>query len=154
MFKKWMYFCCALVCSMLIAQGAVAAMAAAPVSDEQTVAELVEKLRAAMLHPGDRTVLDQLVMDELSYGHSNGKVQNKAEFIGALVSGASDFASIALSDQSVKVVGDTATVRHTFTAVTNDSGNAGNVSLKILMVWKKQDSHWRLLARQAVRVSA
>jgi ketosteroid isomerase-like protein len=93
-------------------------------------------------------------MDELSYGHSNGKVQNKAEFIGALVSGASDFASIALSDQSVKVVGDTALVRHTFVAVTSDSGKSGNVSLKVLMVWKKHDGQWRLLARQAVRFSA
>jgi ketosteroid isomerase-like protein len=152
MFRKWMHLCCALVCSMLITQGAAAAVA--PAGDEQTVAELVEQLRTAMLHPGDRTALDQLVMDELSYGHSNGKVQNKAEFIGALVSGASDFASIALSDQSVKVVGDTALVRHTFVAVTSDSGKSGNVSLKVLMVWKKHDGQWRLLARQAVRFSA
>ncbi|AMO93024.1 lumazine-binding family protein [Collimonas fungivorans] len=133
---------------MIIAQGA----AAAP--DEETVAEQVEKLRAAMLHPGDPTALDRLVLDELSYGHSNGKVQDKAEFIGALVSGESDFISIALSDQSVKISGDTAVVRHTLVAVTNDSGKPGNVSLKILMVWKKHDGHWRLLARQAVRFSA
>ncbi|WP_061538412.1 nuclear transport factor 2 family protein [Collimonas fungivorans] len=148
MFKKWMYLCTAMACSMIIAQGA----AAAP--DEETVAEQVEKLRAAMLHPGDPTALDRLVLDELSYGHSNGKVQDKAEFIGALVSGESDFISIALSDQSVKISGDTAVVRHTLVAVTNDSGKPGNVSLKILMVWKKHDGHWRLLARQAVRFSA
>jgi ketosteroid isomerase-like protein len=148
MFKKWMYLCTAMACSMIIAQGA----AAAP--DEETVAEQVEKLRAAMLHPGDRTALDRLVLDELSYGHSNGKVQDKAEFIGALVSGESDFISIALSDQSVKISGDTAVVRHTLVAVTNDSGKPGNVSLKILMVWKKHDGRWRLLARQAVRFSA
>ncbi|MDB5765416.1 MAG: hypothetical protein JWQ61_230 [Collimonas fungivorans] len=147
MFKKWMYLCTAMVCSMIIAQGATAA------PDEETVAEQVEKLRAAMLHPGNRTALDRLVLDELSYGHSNGKVQDKAEFIGALVSGESDFISIALSDQSVKISGDTAVVRHTLVAATNDSGKPGNVSLKILMVWKKHDGHWRLLARQAVRFS-
>lgn len=148
MFKKWMYLCTAMICSMMIAQGA----AAAP--DEESVAEQVEQLRAAMLHPGDHTALDRLVLDELSYGHSNGKVQNKGEFIDALVSGASDFVSIALSDQSVKISGDTAVVRHTLVAVTNDSGKPGNVSLKILMVWKKDGGHWRLLARQAVRFNA
>lgn len=148
MFKKWMYLCTAMVCSMIIAQGA----AAAP--DEESIAEQVEKLRTAMLHPGDRAALDRLVMDELSYGHSNGKVQDKAEFIGALTSGESDFVGIALSDQSVKISGDTAVVRHTLAAVTNDSGKAGNVSLKILMVWKKHGGRWRLLARQAVRFSA
>jgi ketosteroid isomerase-like protein len=150
MFKKWMVMCGALICSMVIAQGT----AAAPVGDEGTVAEQVEKLRAAMLRPGDRVALEQLVMDDLSYGHSNGKVQNKVEFVGALVSGESDFTSIALSDQSIKVQGDTAVVRHIFMAVTNDAGKPGNVSLKILMVWKKHDGHWRLLARQAVRFSA
>ncbi|WP_442782634.1 nuclear transport factor 2 family protein [Collimonas fungivorans] len=148
MFKKWMHLCAAVICSMSIAHGA----AAAP--DEERVAEQVEQLRAAMLHPGDRAALDRLVLDELSYGHSNGKVQDKAEFIGALVSGASDFTSIALSDQSVKIAGDTAVVRHTLVAVTNDSGKPGNVSLKILMVWKKDSGHWRLLARQAVRFNA
>ena len=150
MLKKWMYICCTLICSLVIVQGATAA----PVGDEETVAEQVERLRAAMLHPGDRAVLEQLTMDELSYGHSNGKVQDKAEFVGALVSGKSDFTGIALSDQSINVVGDTAVVRHTFAAVTNDSGKAGNISLKILMVWKKHDGHWRLLARQAVRFNA
>jgi len=150
MFKKWMFLCGALVCAMALAQGA----AAAPTNDERAVADVVEKLRTAMNHPGDGAALKPLVMDELSYGHSNGKVQDKAEFIAALVSGESDFVSITLSDQSIKIVQDTALVRHTFVAVTNDSGKPGNVSLKILMVWKKHDGHWRLLARQAVRFSA
>lgn len=150
MFKKWMQLCGALVCAMALAQGA----AAAPMDDEQAVANAVEALRTAMNHPGDGAALKPLVMDELSYGHSNGKVQDKAEFIAALVSGESDFVSIALSDQSIKIVQDTAVVRHVFTAVTNDSGKPGNVSLKILMVWKKHEGHWRLLARQAVRFNA
>ncbi|AIY39385.1 hypothetical protein LT85_0225 [Collimonas arenae] len=150
MFKKWMMLCIAMVCSMAIAQGA----AATPVDEQQAVADVVETLRAAMNHPGDGATLKSLVMDELSYGHSNGKVQDKTEFVDALVSGKSDFSSIALSDQSIRIVQDTAVVRHTFVAVTNDSGKPGNVSLKILMVWKKLDGHWRLLARQAVRFSA
>lgn len=150
MFRKWMYLCSAMACSMVIAQGA----AAAPSADEQAVATAVEKLRAAMTSPIDRPALEQLVDDQLSYGHSNGVVQTKAEFIGQLVSGESTFVSIALTEQTVKVQHDVAVVRHTLTAATNDSGKPGNVSLKILMVWKKTSGHWHLLARQAVRFTA
>lgn len=150
MFKKWMFLCIAMACSMVITQGA----AASPASDEQEVAAVVEKLRVAMGHRPDGAALGQLVMDDLSYGHSGGRVQNKSEFIGTLVSGESDFLSIALSDQTIKVLQDVAIVRHTLAAVLNDTGKPENVTLKILMIWKKQDGQWRLLARQAVRPKA
>ncbi|MFJ2988212.1 nuclear transport factor 2 family protein [Collimonas sp. NPDC087041] len=151
MLKKWMSVCSALALSMVLAQGAAAA---SPVDDAQAVAAAVEKMGVAMNHPADGPTLGQLVMDDLSYGHSNGKVQNKAEFIDALVSGASNLTDIIQSDQTIKVVQDVAVVRNTFLAVTNDAGKTGKVSLKILMVWKKLDGQWRLLARQAVRSAA
>ncbi|MFJ9449190.1 MULTISPECIES: nuclear transport factor 2 family protein [unclassified Herbaspirillum] len=150
MFRKWMYLASAMVCSMVIAQGA----AAAPSADEQAVATAVEKLRVAMTSQIDRGALDALTEEQLSYGHSNGVVQTKAEFIGQLVSGESTFVKIDLTAQTVNVQENVAVVRHTLTAATNDSGKPGNVSLKILMVWKKTGGQWRLLARQAVRFAA
>jgi ketosteroid isomerase-like protein len=146
MFKKLMVLFCTMACSMSIAQGA----AASPTDDEREVAAAVEKLRTAMTHPADAKLLEQLAMDDLSYGHSHGKLQNKLQFIADLTNGASDFVSITLSDQTIQVVQDVAIVRHTLNAVTNDSGKPGTVSLKILLVWKKDDGQWRLLARQAV----
>src|SRR5882672_11130414 len=38
--------------------------------DEQAVASAVENLRKALIDP-DKTTLDGLVLDELTYGHSN-----------------------------------------------------------------------------------
>jgi ketosteroid isomerase-like protein len=146
MFKKWILLCCAVACSMVIAQGA----AAAPLTDEQEVAAAVENLRVAMSRPANAKALDELVMNELSYGHSHGAVQDKSQFIADLTNGSSDFVSITLSDQTIKVVQDVAIVRHTLDAVTNDFGKPGTVSMKILLIWKKSDGHWRLLARQAV----
>lgn len=119
-------------------------------NDAALVAEQVEKLRAAMVDP-TRDALDRLVLNPLSYGHSNGTVQDKEQFIGALLSKESDFISITLSDQTVSIVKDAAIVRHTLVAATADGGKPGNVSLKILMVWQKNDGKWKLLARQAVR---
>lgn len=119
--------------------------------EEQAVTAAVENLRKALVDP-DKSVLDKLAADELSYGHSSGMVQDKAEFIEALTSGKSDFVTIELTEQTVKVVGNTAIVRHHFSATTNDGGKPGAVKLSILLVWQKQKGQWRLLARQAVKI--
>lgn len=113
-------------------------------------AAAAEKLRVAMVDP-TRQALDALVADDLSYGHSGGKVDTKASFISDLLDGKSDFVTIAITDQTVKVVKDVALVRHTPSAQTNDSGKPGNVTIKILQVWQQQGGQWKLLARQAVR---
>lgn len=120
---------------------------------EQAVAAAAERLRLAMIDPSTAT-LAPLVADDLSYGHSGGRVDTKDSFIGDLVAGKSDFVTIAITEQTVKVVGNTAMVRHTLTADTNDSGKPGKVQIKILGVWQHQGGQWKLLARQAVRVAA
>src|ERR1700689_5246539 len=140
--KIWIVFL------MLIA--AAAPVAAQEVGDP-TLAAGVEALRKALIDP-TKAALDKLTMDELSYGHSSGLVQDKAAFEEALLSGASDFVSIELSDQTMKVVGNTAWVRHKLSAVTNDGGKPGEAHLSVLLIWLKQKGQWRLLARQAVKI--
>ncbi|QGW81674.1 nuclear transport factor 2 family protein [Variovorax paradoxus] len=121
-------------------------------STEPAVAAAAERLRVAMIDPTP-AALGALVADDLSYGHSGGRVDTKDSFIGDLVAGKSDFVSITITDQTIKVVGgDTAIVRHTLAADTLDSGKPGKVALKILGIWKKQGNDWKLLARQAVRI--
>ncbi|WP_354372821.1 nuclear transport factor 2 family protein [Variovorax paradoxus] len=131
-------------CAMMPAGGGAAA--------EPAVAAAAERLRLAMVDP-TAAALGALVADDLSYGHSGGKVDTKASFIGDLVERKSDFVSITITDQTIKVVGgNTAIVRHTLAADTLDSGKPGKVALKILGIWQKQGNDWKLLARQAVRI--
>jgi len=112
----------------------------------------VELLKSVMITP-DKKVLDDLILDELSYGHSSGKVEDKTSFIGNLVNGNSDFLTIHLSDQQVILSGKSAIVRHTLEAATNDKGQPGNVRLHIMTVWNKQKGKWKLFARQAVKTN-
>ena len=122
--------------------------------ESSAVAAASEKLRVAMIDP-TRENMNPMVADELSYGHSGGKVDTKASFIADLLSGASDFVAIAITDQTVKVVdGGVAIVRHTLLADTNDGGKPGKVTIKILAVWQKQGGQWKLIARQAIRPPA
>lgn len=120
---------------------------------EASVAAAAEKLRLLMVGP-DKAALEAIVADDLSYGHSGGKVDTKASFIADLMSGASDFVSITITDQSVRMVGNAALIRHTLSAKTNDSGKPGTVTIKILQVWQQQGGQWKLIARQAVRPPA
>ena len=120
-------------------------------NDETAVAAAVEQLRLAMVN-GDRAVLESLAADQLSYGHSGGLVENKAEFVEKIASGKSDFVSITISEQSIVISGKTAVVRHKLDAVTNDGGKPGEAHLKVLYVWQKQGKQWKLLARQAVKL--
>lgn len=121
--------------------------------DEQSVAAAVESLRKALIDP-DKATLDALVLDELTYGHSSGLIQDKTAFEAALLNKSSDFVTIELSQQAVKVVGNTAWVRHILSATTNDGGKPGSTRLSVLLVWVKQKGQWRLLARQAVKAPA
>ena len=123
----------------------------AQTADQKAVAAAVETLRKAMVD-GDKAALEKITADALSYGHSSGKVQTKAEFIEALTSAASDFVSIELTEQTVKLSGNTAIVRHNLSASTNDGGKPGTVKLHILTIWQKLNGQWKLLARQAVKL--
>ena len=117
------------------------------------VAAAVEQLRKAMIS-ADGAVLDLLAHDELTYGHSGGQMQNKQEFIASFTSGDSVFVDIEITGQTVRIVGNTAIVRHILTASTNDKGKGpGSVKISILLVWVSNDQQaWQLVARQAVRV--
>lgn len=117
------------------------------------VADAVEQLRKAMIS-ADGALLDQLASDELSYGHSNGNIQSKQEFISSFTSGESVFVSIEVSGQKVQIIGNTAIVRHILSAETNDKGKGpGSVKISILLVWiNDEEQGWKLVARQAVRV--
>lgn len=119
--------------------------------EEKEVAVAVEALRKAMIDP-DKATLDKLTMPQLSYGHSSGIVQNQAEFEEALTSGKSDFVTIDLTEQSIRVIDKTAIVRYLMSGNTSDGGKPGQVKLSILLVWLKQKGEWRLLARQAVKI--
>lgn len=154
MFRKFLLATAAAIAVATLAGCAASAPAAShAASAEQAVAAAAERLRLAMIDPTP-AALAPLVADDLSYGHSGGRVDTKDSFIGDLVAGKSDFVTIAITDQSIKVVGNSAIVRHTLTADTNDSGKPGKVQIKILGVWQQQGGQWKLLARQAVRVAA
>jgi ketosteroid isomerase-like protein len=119
--------------------------------DEKAVAAQIEVLRKAMI-AGDRASLNDVIADQISYGHSFDYTQNKAQFIDALVTGKAAFTKIDLKDQKITVDGNTAIVRHKFFADTNDNGKTNSIALGVLQVWKKINGKWQLYARQGYKL--
>jgi ketosteroid isomerase-like protein len=119
--------------------------------DEKQVAAAVEALKTAMIS-GNKGQLEAIAAPGLTYGHSSGLMEDKAAFVKNIASGNSDFVTIKLTDQTIQVDDDVALVRHKLVAQTNNAGTPGTANLGVLLVWKKQQGKWKLLARQAFKL--
>lgn len=122
------------------------------VSKEETaVANRVESFRKALIDPTESN-LKALTSKDLSYGHSSGVLEDQKVFIKKLLSGGSDFVTIEFQNQSIKIVGDVAIVRHNLAAHTKDSGVEKDIKIGNVLVWQKQKGKWVIVARQAFKL--
>jgi ketosteroid isomerase-like protein len=112
---------------------------------------VVERLNNALV-AADSATLVAITSEDLTYGHSSGKVEGKNAFIDAVLNGPFKFQSISTADQTVTFTKRTAIVRHTFTGKATSNGAPADVKLSVLQVWQKQGRNWKLLARQAVKL--
>ena len=123
----------------------------AQTTDEMKVSEAVETLRKVMIDP-DKAVLERIIHEDLSYGHSSETLETKAMFIESLMSNNSDFKTMDLTEQTVKVVGKTAIVRHKLMAETANKGVPSTAKLNVLLIFIELKGEWKLLARQAAKI--
>lgn len=120
--------------------------------EEQAVTTAVQRLNQAMID-GNQILLDELTSKNLSYGHSSGLVENKDAFITAIVSGASRFTSINLTDQTIAISNSIAIVRHKLAAATDNNGQEpGRINLGVMQIWQKEKGKWVLVARHATKI--
>ena len=131
--------------------GAAPALAASP--DEEAVAKKVEAFRAAQV-AADAKAFDALCAPELSYSHSDGRVEDKAAFIANATNGKSKWLSLKYEDPKVRVVGDAAIVRFHWLGEQEAvaDGKKSSTNLHILMNWQKQGADWKLLTRASTKL--
>jgi ketosteroid isomerase-like protein len=131
--------------------GVVPALAAS--ADEEAVAKNVEAFRAAQV-AADAKALDALCAPELSYSHSDARIEDKATFIANATNGKSKFLSLAYEDPKIRVVGDAAIVRFHWVGESEavPDGKKSSTNLHILMNWQKQGADWKLLSRASTKL--
>ena len=131
--------------------GIAPAFAASP--DEEAVTKAVEAFRVAQV-AADSKAFDALSAPELSYSHSDGRVEDKAQFIANATNGKSKWLSLKYEDPKIRVVGNAAIVRFRWLGEQESvaDGKKSNTNLHILMNWQKQGADWKLLTRSATRL--
>ncbi len=125
--------------------------AAAQYGDEAAVAQSVESLRKAMF-ARDVKGFEAIISENVSYGHSAGRIENKQEFIKAALANKAVMKSLTFTDQTIKVTDNSAVVRNTYNAENELDGKASTTKIGVLLVWAKESGTWRLYARQAYRL--
>ena len=140
---------CALGASSLLLTSSTGADAA----DEAAVTRAVEILRQALLE-ADKAKLEQVASPQISYGHSDGRVETKEQFINAVMTRKQVVKSLAFPELKVSVVGNAAIARHIYLSESERDGKATTTRIGALQVWQRQDGDWKLLARQGFRLPA
>lgn len=134
----------------VLALAAASLPARAESADEAAVKKAVDDLGKAMI-AADKAKLDALLSDQLSYGHSAGRLETKAVFMDVVAGKKTLYKSITLTEPTVAVAGNNAIARHTMAVETETDGKPSSAKVGVLQVWVKDGVNWKLLARQAFR---
>lgn len=120
---------------------------------ETEVTTAVEALNNALVDP-DQPILEKYTDDKLRYGHSAGLIEDKKTFVESLVSGKYNFVDADISEQTINMLdNNNAVVEYVIFANTHDADkDPGTIKLKVLQIWHRDATGWRLVARQGVKI--
>src|SRR6266496_2412989 len=120
--------------------------------DSISLKEAMSSLDKALINKDENTLV-QLLYAEVSYGHSNGWVQNKNDVINDLKSGKLVYNKIENTRVMIVAISNSwATVRANTNAEGSINRTAFQLKLHVLQVWMKSMSGWQLLARQSTKL--
>jgi hypothetical protein len=119
-------------------------------ADEAAVRKALDNLGKAMV-AADKAALEAVVSDQLSFGHTSGRVETKAEFVGNILDKKPIFKSITASDTTVSVVGNNAIARHTAAVDLVAGGKEISIKVGVMTVWVRDGGSWKLLAHQSFK---
>jgi hypothetical protein len=113
----------------------------------------VEQIRVAALLQGDTKQLDQVLAEELTYTHSSGRTDTKAELLASISSGKLKYESIEPVGTKARVYGSTAVVTGQATLKVHSNGQPQSFGMKFTGVYAKRDGRWQLVAYQSTRLA-
>ena len=111
-----------------------------------------EDARYRAMQDADLAALDALCADELSYAHSSGVRDTKAEYLGKVASGYYRYHRIDHPVERVEVAGDAAIVVGRMTADLDVDGVPKTIDNLALAVWTRASGDWRLLGYAPTRL--
>ena len=137
----------ALGLSVMIATPALAGPAAA----DKDVLTAMDTWKQAMIKK-DRAGLEKIFHVDLTYGHSSGLIEDKAQAIQHVVGNTGSYVAINFADTKVRVLGKTALVSGKVDYQERAAnGKDTMINLVVLTAWAKGPQGWQMIARQATK---
>ncbi len=127
-----------------------AALAVAQGPDEAKLIQTMKEFHQALVN-NNTVSINQQTDKALSYGHSNGWVETKADVIKDLETGYIDYLSFRDDSIAVSMNVNMANVRFVAEIIAIMKGATNTYRLKVLEVWVKKGKRWLLFGRQAIR---
>lgn len=132
--------------------GALGALARPGLQAADDPAMRLEEWRQACLKK-DVGALDDLLHEHLLFGHSDGRLESKEQFISAVLQSKVVYEKISVGTQTLVNNKDTALLRGEMTVTLSREGARNTYRLNVLHVWIYEKRRWRLVGRQATRLS-
>ena len=124
----------------------------AKTADEQAVLKLNMECNDAELR-ADLAVMDKCEIENFTHTHSDGRVENKTEYIKGIGSGDHHFLMLEWSEAHVRTYGDSAIVDGQMHLRANNLGKLADYKLAVMTVWIRQKGNWREAAWIAAKMS-
>src|SRR5215213_8278571 len=133
----------------------VAAGANAQSKKEKQVIERTYLLSHTVFGTKDSLTLEDLFAKKASYGHSGGKVETREEAVRNISKNKSVYTDTSINNVTVIFdEDDVAIVRYLFKAnEKKPDGTVTPLNFTMMLVWVKEKKKWRLMGRQAVKLS-
>ena len=128
----------------------VSTVSAAAQTEEEKLISTMKEFHRALVQKNTVSI-NQQTEKSLSYGHSNGWVQNKNDIIKDFETGLISYQTYKEDSVQVSMSGNFANIRFVADINATLRGNAISNHLKVLEVWMKKGKRWLLFARQAVK---
>lgn len=117
---------------------------------EEKLVTTIKEFHQALVKKNTVSIIQQ-TDKEVSYGHSNGWVETKAEMINNLETGYLTYRSFKEDSLQVTINGNVAHARFIADIEATLNQKDSQFHLKVLEVWVKKGKRWLLFARQAVK---
>ncbi len=137
--------------AMLLLATATGCVGAAAEAAEAAILRTEDERIAAML-AADVAKLDRYLGNELTYVHSNGDLETKAQFLSRIGSGDLQYKAVRRQDVHVQVFGNSAAVTGLAAMEVRSKGGDLAMQVRFTNVYLARNGRWEMVAWQSTRL--
>ena len=123
----------------------------APAREEAAILAAQDARFAAMVK-GDASYLETALDPSLTYHHSSGSAQTRAEFMASIKAGSLKYKALDVIERKVRRVGSIAIITGIFRLQATNNGEIIDSKARFTDVYENKDGRWVQLAWQNTRI--